>query len=199
MRCTDVQEAISARLDGEAAAIEAADIDAHLTHCPACQAFATRAATLTRAIRIRPAEAVPNLAAAILASAPAPARLWPRYVLLWVGLTQLVLAVPALAGDGQGASTHVARELGSWDIALAVGLLVVAWQPRRAAGLLPFALALAGAMALTAGLDIAAGHAPASGEAIHLVDVAGLGALWFAARSQAPVRRRRPLQGLRPA
>jgi predicted anti-sigma-YlaC factor YlaD len=126
---------------------------------------------------------------------------WPRYVLLWVGLTQLVLAVPALAGDGRGASTHVARELGSWDVALAVGLLVVAWQPRRAAGLLPFALALAGAMALTATLDVVAGHAPASGEASHLIDIVGMAALWIAARSPANARWRphhRP-RSLRPA
>ena len=100
-----------------------------------------------------------------------------RYVLLWVGLTQLVLAVPALAGDDRGASTHVARELGSWAVALAVGLLVVAWQPRRAAGLLPFALALSGAMALTASLDVIAGHAPASGELLHVLDVAGVAAM----------------------
>jgi predicted anti-sigma-YlaC factor YlaD len=69
-----------------------------------------------------------------------------------------------------------------------VALLVVAWQPRRAAGLLPFALALAGAMALTATLDIVAGHAPASGEALHLLDVIGVGALWLAARSPSGVR-----------
>jgi predicted anti-sigma-YlaC factor YlaD len=188
MGCSDFQEAVSARLDGEPAAIEAAELDAHLARCSACRAYATRADTLTRSIRVRPAEPVPNLTATILANAPAPARQWPRYVLLWVGLTELVLALPALAGDGRGASTHVARELGSWDIALGVALLVVAWQPRRAAGLLPFALALAGAMALTATLDIVAGHAPASGEALHLLDVIGVGALWLAARSPSSVR-----------
>jgi predicted anti-sigma-YlaC factor YlaD len=199
MRCSDFQEAISARLDGEPAAIDESELDAHVGRCAACRAFAARADALTRSIRVRPAEAVPNLTATILANAPAPARVWPRYVVLWVGLTQLVLAIPALAGDDRGASTHVARELGSWDIALAVGLLLVAWQPRRAVGLLPFALALAGAMALTAGLDIAAGHAPASGEMLHVIDVVGVGALWLAARSPATVRWRPRPQGLRAA
>jgi predicted anti-sigma-YlaC factor YlaD len=197
MRCSDFQEAISARLDGEAAAIKFAALDAHVAQCAACRTYATRADRLARSIRVRPAEAVPNLTTTILANVPKRARLWPRYVLLWVGLTQLALALPALAGDGRGASTHVARELGSWDVALAVGLLVVAWQPRRAVGLLPFALALAGAMALTAGLDVVAGRAPASGEALHLVDVAGLAALWLTARSPAPVRWRARPQGLR--
>jgi predicted anti-sigma-YlaC factor YlaD len=197
MRCTEYQEAISARLDGEPAAIEPSEIEAHLATCAACRAFATSADALTRSMRVRTAETVPNLTAKILVNAPAPVRVWPRYVVLWVGLTQLVLAVPALAGDGRGASTHVARELGSWDIALAIGLLVVAWQPRRAGGLLPFALALAGAMALTSTLDIVAGHAPASGEILHLVDVVGVGALWLAARSPATARWRPRSQALR--
>jgi predicted anti-sigma-YlaC factor YlaD len=197
MRCSEFQEAISARLDGEAAPIEPAALEAHVARCAACRAFAASADTLTRSVRVRPAEAVPNLTAMILASAPRPARVWPRYVLLWVGLTELVLALPALAGDGRGASTHVARELGSWDIALAIGLLVVAWQPHRAAGLLPFALALAGAMALTAILDIVGGHVPVSGEALHLLDVVGVSALWLAAHSPATARGRPGPAGLR--
>src|SRR4051794_18376011 len=99
MRCSDFQEAISARLDGEAAAIEPADLDAHLARCAACRAFATGAERFGRSIRVRPAENVPDLTSTILANAPVTARRWPRYVLLWVGLTQLVLALPALAGD----------------------------------------------------------------------------------------------------
>ena len=78
----------------------------------------------------------------------------PRYLLLWVALTELVLAVPTLLGASRNTSVHTAHELGSWEAALAVGLLVAAWQPRRAAGLLPFALALAGAMVATAAFDI---------------------------------------------
>lgn len=201
MQCADFREAISARLDGETPGIEPADIDTHLSRCASCREFEAQARALTRALRVRAAESVPDLTSSILANAPSSARIWPRYVLVWVGLTQLVLAVPALAGDDRGASTHVARELGSWAIALAVGLLVVAWQPRRAAGLLPFALALAGAMALTAALDVIAGHAPASGELIHVVDVAGVAALWLTARAPANVRWRpapRP-HGLRAA
>jgi predicted anti-sigma-YlaC factor YlaD len=93
----------------------------------------------------------------------------------------------------------VARELGSWDVALAVGLLVAAWQPRRAAGLLPFAFALAGATALTAIVDIASGRAPAAGEALHLLDLVSVGALWFAARRPTSLRWPARPPGLRPA
>ena len=81
---------------------------------------------------------------------------------------------------------HAAHELGSWEAALAVGLLVAAWQPRRAAGLLPFALALAGAMVATATFDIVTGHAPAAGEAQHILDLLGVGALWLLTRSAVP-------------
>jgi len=203
MQCSDFEEAISAHLDGEASTITPSDVEAHVARCASCRAFEAQAAVLNRVLRVRPAESVPDLSVAILASAPTTSRVWPRYVLLWVGMTQLVLAVPALAGDGRGASTHVARELGSWAIALAIGLLVVAWQPRRAAGLLPFALALTGATALTALLDVIAGHAPASGELLHIIDFAGVGALWFTARTPInarwrPAPRPRP-QGLRTA
>jgi predicted anti-sigma-YlaC factor YlaD len=99
--------------------------------------------------------------------------------LVAVALTQLVLALPALVlGDDAGASVHVARELGSFDAAIAVGLLWAAWQPRRAAGLLPLAAALAGAMLLTGVLDVAGDDAPALGESRHLVEFAGLALLW---------------------
>jgi predicted anti-sigma-YlaC factor YlaD len=148
---------------------------------------------------VRQAESVPNLTASILGNAPSTTRTWPRYLLLWVGLSQLVLALPALAGDDRGASTHVAHELGSWDLALAIALLLVAWQPRRASGLLPFALALAGATALTAVLDIVAGHAPAAGEAVHVIDLIGVGALWLVAQTPGAVRWRPRPQGLRAA
>ncbi len=65
-----------------------------------------------------------------------------RLGLLMVGVAQLCLAVPALLGDDAGASIHIAHEQGSWFLALAVGLLVVAWRPWRAAAILPFVAAL---------------------------------------------------------
>lgn len=184
MQCDEVREAISAAADGEASPLERSMIDTHLARCAGCAAFAGAVEQLDRRFRIRPAEAVPDLSAPILrASTPKAAREWPRYVLLCVALVQLALAIPALVGAEHNISVHAAHELGSWDAALAVGLLVAAWQPRRAAGLLPFALALAGAMVATAGLDIATGHAPAIGETQHVLDLAGVAALWLLTRS----------------
>jgi predicted anti-sigma-YlaC factor YlaD len=185
MRCDDCREAISARLDGEELPADLAAYESHLTGCAACQAFEASATSLHRAVRVRPADTVPDLSRAIMAKAPRPQATpeWPRYALLAVALTQIVLALPALLfGDDPGASTHVAREIGSFDIALAIGLLVAAWQPRRAVGLLPFATALAGALMLTAALDVAAGRAGAAGEVHHILDLVGLAVLWILSR-----------------
>jgi predicted anti-sigma-YlaC factor YlaD len=136
---------------------------------------------------VRPAEPVPDLSAAILAKARGPVGQpfeWARYALLTVALPQLVLALPALLlGHATGASLLVAREMGSFDVALAVGLLVAAWQPARANGLLPFAAALAGTLMVTAALDVADGRVPVVGEAHHVLDVAGLVLLWLLTKS----------------
>lgn len=193
MRCDDIQDALSARLDGEALPPGLDDllVDGHVATCDVCAAFAAGAAVLHRSLRVRAAEPVPDLTDTILrataATRPQPVREWARFALLAVATTQLVLAVPALLfGDDPGASIHVARELGSFDVAIAVGLLWAAWQPRRAAGLLPLACALAGAMVFTAVLDVAGDDAPVLGEAHHLLDLAGLGILWALAHPPHP-------------
>ena len=186
MECEPIREALSARLDGEALPPSLTDelVDEHVAGCRACAEFWAGASAQHRALRIRAAEPVPDLVHRILERVPAsarpqPVREWARYALFAVAATQLVLALPAvLLGEDPGASIHVARELGSFDVALGVGLLWAAWQPRRAAGLLPMVAALAGAMALTALLDVARDEAPFAGEAHHLLDLAGLGLLW---------------------
>ena len=183
---------MSARLDGEATPLDDAALDHHLHTCPACTAWADELTALHRAVRVREAEPVPDLSAAILAAAPVAAQRRPaasgvvspaRWALFVVALTQLVLAAPALLlGEDTGASVHVARELGAFDVALAVGLLVAAWQPARAWGLLPVAAALACVMAGTAVLDLVDGRTSSFSEAHHLLDLAGVAFLWSVAR-----------------
>jgi predicted anti-sigma-YlaC factor YlaD len=87
-----------------------------------------------------------------------------------------------LFGRDLGASVHVARELGSWDVALAFGLLYAAWKPDKASGLLPFAAALAGAMMVTAVLDVASGRQSVLSESHHLLEIVGLALLVVLAR-----------------
>ena len=189
MDCAQIRDALSARLDDEASALAPALVDHHVAGCPACAAWAERAEALHRSVRVREADPVPDLSAAIVAAAlparrPATVEVVsaPRWALFAVALTQLVLAAPALLGDDPGASVHAARELGSFDVALAVGLLVAAWQPARAWGLLPVAAALALVLLGTAALDLVDGRASTVGEAHHLLDLAGVGLLWVVAR-----------------
>ncbi len=193
MQCDEVRQAISAAADGEASPLERSVVQAHVERCKACASFAGAVERFDRRLRVRPAETVPDLSKPILVAAtPKPTRIWPRYVLLWVALTELVLAGPSLAGDGRGVSIHAAHELGSWEVALAVGLLVAAWQPRRAAGMLPFAVALTGAMVITASFDIVTRNAPLAGESQHVLDIIGVTALWALTRASMPT-----LPGLR--
>lgn len=188
MRCEDVREVLSARLDGEAPppGIDAAAADGHASTCPDCRAFALAATQHHRALRVRAAEPVPDLTDAILARTapvrPQPIREWARYALFVVAATQVVLAVPAMLGGDGAAGIHATRELAGTDLAVAIGFLWAAWQPRRAAGLLPLALALAGMMLATAVLDVVDGDARAAAESVHLLDLAGLGFLWALAR-----------------
>jgi predicted anti-sigma-YlaC factor YlaD len=201
MRCDTIREALSARVDGETPGIADDAIDAHVQSCRGCLAWADELAILHRMVRVRAAEPIPDLTAAILGTAPA-ARRTPaplaepvstaRWALFVVALTQLVLAAPALLGEGSGASVHVARELGSFDLALAVGLLVAAWQPARAWGLLPVVAALGLVLGGTALLDVARGSASSLGEVHHVLDLAGVGLLWWVARSAGLTPSRRP-------
>jgi predicted anti-sigma-YlaC factor YlaD len=195
MRCEAIREALSARLDGEAADLGDDAVDAHLAGCRACAAWSDELDLLHRIVRIREAEPVPDLTAAILGTAPAaraPRRLpttdrvsLARWALFVVALSQLVLAGPAvLLGEGSGATVHVARELGAFDVALAVGLLLAAWQPGRAWGLLPVVAALALVLGGTAVLDVVRGTATSVGETHHVLDLAGVAVLWLVAREE---------------
>ncbi len=87
MSCDLVQLAISARMDGEAAERRSADyLDDHIATCERCRAFASEAERVRAAVRIRPAEPVPDLVSRIVGQletlAPAvargPARRWQR-------------------------------------------------------------------------------------------------------------------------
>jgi predicted anti-sigma-YlaC factor YlaD len=66
MRCDAVREALSARMDGEEPLFVGALIDAHVGRCGGCAAWARDVRRLHRMVRVRAAEPVPDLTAAIL-------------------------------------------------------------------------------------------------------------------------------------
>jgi predicted anti-sigma-YlaC factor YlaD len=194
MRCDVAREALSARLDGELPQLEEAALDAHLETCASCRAYAPTLAGLHRNLRVRAAEPVPDLTGQIMAltadqlptrrTAPTGAIEWARYGLFTVAFTQLVLALPLIIGEhSPGDAMHSIRELGAFSLALAVGMLVVVWQPQRAGGLLPMAAALVAGLAITAAADIVTGRSDLLGESPHLLEVVGLVLLWRLART----------------
>ena len=193
MECEQVRIALSARLDGEAAPLADDVVDRHVARCAGCRSFASGAQRLRRATRVAPAEPVPDLRASILAAGTASSvqRRGLRAGLAGVAVAQLAIAVPGLLlGADAGAPVHVAHEMGSWDVALAVGFLFAAWRPLRAWGMLPLVAALVGCLIVTAGIDVGEGHAAALAETHHLLEIVGLTLLWLLARP-APVGRRR--------
>ena len=192
MDCEPFRLAISARLDGELPGLDPAVIDRHLAGCAGCRSFASGIIELNRAVRITAADPVPDLTPAILSGIgvlPRRSRWDPtalRGALAAVALVQLAWGVPALL-FGRGPDTHLARELGSFDLALAVGFLFAAWRPLRAYGMLPLVAALVGFLALTSAVDIAAGRATATPEASHLLELMGLALVWLLARAVTPM------------
>ncbi len=194
MTCDRVRLALSARLDGEDADVAESVVAVHLAGCAACRSFAAESEALHRALRLRSAEAVPDLTAPILASIDEERvrvgdsrRSALRMALVAVGVVQLLAALPALVlGDDAGLPVHAARHIGSFDAALAVGFLIAAWRPARIAGLLPVLAVLVACLLVGAAVDVVTGQAPAGGETLHLVVLVGLAAAWFLARMSAP-------------
>ena len=154
MDCDLCRETLSARMDGEADALDAAEVDAHLSTCPACRAWQQDALRLTRTLRVRPATPTPDLTAAILAAAaaqrpaPAPAggsssrQTW-RWLLALVAFVQVSMGLSELLGVSHMGMTmssdseHLFNESTAWNLALGVGFAVAAVWPRLAGGLLP--------------------------------------------------------------
>ena len=118
------------------------------------------------------------------------AGLFLRAVLALVAVEVLVLSVADLTAGGGGAEAmHATRHLGAFAAAYAVGLLAVVVRPARARAMLPVAVVVAGALAVTAVVDIAQGRIPLGGEALHVPEIVSVVVIWMLAR---PRRDRAP-------
>jgi predicted anti-sigma-YlaC factor YlaD len=202
MRCELAREALSAQLDGELNPLEEEGLAAHTKGCASCRSYARDLHAVHRSVRVRAAAPVPDLTRSIMAAAaphlpthrrtPAAPTLrsaWARYALLVVGVTQLAFALPELViHTHAGHSASMTRELGAFWVALAIGLLVVAWQPQRAGGMLPMTFALSAAVTVTAVADVSLGHSGPTGQVPHFLELVGLVLLWHLARSSRPTR-----------
>ena len=192
MSCSRFRTAISTRLDGEDLGVDAAQLDAHLLGCADCRAFAEHADDLARTVRVAPAPMVPDLTPEILAAIAAErdaareqaSERALRWVLGAVGLLQIAVAIPALVlGEDANLPVHLARHLGSFEVALGVGFLFAAWKPQRAAGILPVVAALVLCLVGSSLLDVLSGSTGAGTEVHHATDVAGLVVVWLLSRT----------------
>jgi predicted anti-sigma-YlaC factor YlaD len=192
MDCDRCRAAISATLDGENPGCEPDRLESHIATCVACATFAAGAQRLHRATRVTPAEPVPDLTSSILRAIghdPVSVAVDERTRFLRISLAviaaiQLMMSIPALVlGDDAGLPTHVARHLGSFALALGVGLLVVAWKPERAAGVLPVVAALVLCLLGSSLIDIVSGGAAPGAEVGHAPELVGLVAVWLLARA----------------
>ncbi len=187
MNCSHVRELISSIADAEASADEHDAVELHLHTCADCRQFSVAVSLLDRQIRVRPAEPVPDLVAAVTARAR-PARLgrggWIRPALAWVAVVMLVQSVPVLLfGNMSGTDAHNARHLGAFGAALAIGFAYAAWKPHRAFGLLPFTAALVATTLVSLLADVVGGTRTPVAELIHVSEVVGLTLLWLVAGS----------------
>ena len=204
VNCDTAREAISASIDGEPPGVDAAALEQHLNGCRACQAWREHAHELTRTVRLQPARSAPGPSDRLLALAADQSHLrwWPgsptvaRLGLVVVAAAQLAICVPVLLfGHDRSAPVHVAHEMGSFEVAVAIGFLVAARRPGRAMGMLSLMGAAAALLVLTAALDLVAGRTGLSDEAPHLLVVAGWLLLrWLA--SVAPPTWERPRSAL---
>jgi predicted anti-sigma-YlaC factor YlaD len=209
MDCATARLAVSALLDGEGGDLpgEMAPelVEAHVEGCADCRAWRARAAALARTSRVRTAPAVPDLTERIVAAvdlapaagAAADRRLWAermpvlRVALVALGLVHLLASLHAMvAGSAEPGSLHATHEVGAFDVALAVAVVIAGWRPALASGLLPLAAGASVFLILTSGLDIAHHHATFAGELGHgvvLIEAALLAMVRYAAyRSGAP-------------
>lgn len=106
-----------------------------------------------------------------------------------IGLALVAVAQVLVSQDGLFDATHLGREQGVWELALAIGFATAAWQPRRAAGLVPLVGALVIGLLVTASLDAAEGSVGVLAEGHHLLPIVGLVLLVVSTRLSSPVRR----------
>jgi predicted anti-sigma-YlaC factor YlaD len=186
MSCDHWQAAISARIDGEDLGVEPRLLDAHLARCASCRSFEAAVSGSLHPVRLEEAATMPDISGPITKFATAADRAAalsaPRVLLGVVAVEVLVLSLRSLVlGSSSDAFAHATRHLGAFSFAYGVGLLVVVLRPARARAMLPVAAVLAGALAITAVIDMANGTVPFLGEVIHLPELVSVLLIWLLA------------------
>ena len=190
--CETARLAISSSADGETIA-EREALSHHVETCSPCRAYEQR----VHQMRPRPVHAVSAPSSAFSErvlealepdrSTSAESR-FLRVALGIVGVLALIQSLPDLFAAGSGTNEHMARHLGVFTAALAVGFIYTALRPRRVGGLLPVAAVISIGLVVTAVIDVTAGHTPIAGETTHVLEIVGLVVMWLLTRFERPRR-----------
>jgi predicted anti-sigma-YlaC factor YlaD len=91
-------------------------------------------------------------------------------------MAQFVIIIPALVlgHAGVGVPPQAARELGAFNLALAVGFVVAALRPGHARGMLPLVGTATACLIVLSAIDTANGATTLLAEVPHLIAVVGL-------------------------
>lgn len=95
-----------------------------------------------------------------------------RALLAVVALQILVFSLRDLFWPApESGSVHDVRHLAAFTLAYGMLLVAVVLRPRRAVAAVPAATVLAGALAITAVVDLVSGRIPLTGEILHIPEV----------------------------
>lgn len=177
MTCDEARESISAAVDGELDANDEETLTAHLAICDSCRAYQDDAFALRRALRMRMVDDEPPATSVDIAGSLQGVSVL-RWALFVIGGTLVALNVTSIITPDGTAAAHLSRHDGVFGTALGVAMLAVAARPHRAIGLVPLTSTIAVLMAIAAATDLISGNTSPLGEAIHVVEFAGLICLW---------------------
>ena len=178
MTCNHYRDLISADVDGELGPEAQHELSEHLKGCLACQTFQQDAWQLRRALRVTPVESLPSQDPVAGIAGPLQAVSALRWVLFVIGGTLVILNFEAVLFAPEGGAAHLGRHDGVFGTALGIGMLAVAAKPHRAIGLVPITSTIAVLMFTVAVIDLLTNQASLWGEAIHVIEFAGLICLW---------------------
>jgi predicted anti-sigma-YlaC factor YlaD len=116
---------------------------------------------------------------------------WIRVGLAWAAVLLIGGNIVAMFSAGSGSAIHLERHQAAFDVALGLAFLFVAWRPDRAYGMVPFAATFALALSVSAIIDLVHGASTVVRESRHLIELAGLGFLWWLGAAVGPRRRSR--------
>jgi predicted anti-sigma-YlaC factor YlaD len=203
MDCTIAQEALSAQLDGERVGVDDAALSRHVQFCATCQQFATLSTAWRDRMRVVVAPDIPDRTTEIMHALQqqhllpsergvpvhaVPAMQPARIALACVGAIELLVAIPMLILGASSLPMHAARHVASFEVALAMAVLFVAWRPQRAVALAPVLTFVTALLLGTALLDVVTGQALAGAEVRHGIELAGVVLVWLVARMTRGVR-----------